>query len=528
MTSTTTTTSAKTRFVPIDSLVLDPRLQARDLGLVEATVSDYARHLAEGKPLPAVEAVSVGHGYGAGETLYLTDGWHRVAAARRAGLEKLAVVVHPGESFADAARRAAGANSSHGLPRTPADKRRAVRLLLALDGLAAKSDRYLADLAKVGHDLVAAVRREVLSETASTAAPLAREGRDGKVYPAKPAKPTKEEPVVDVSAAVDAALSRCQRCGNSGTLRDLDPNKPALCRSCALTSWVDAKTSPTRPAKEGPTLGEVFAREDAPKQRAPFLNDKDAPQHWDTPPDIVAVVCRVAAALGGPVALDPCASSTSTVGFVGLRVEDGRDGLAEDWHALAGDGLVYVNPPWDDLGPWISKAQRCAEEGTPVLILLPYRCYRSDVEDLSRHHCAELRVDVAQRVRFRLRGTEDPGGCPFPVALWLLVPPTIPQPQIDEARAALTDLGPVLDLRAQKENEAAWLERRVAAMRKRQADERQGVLPLATPPAEKEPAPSVPQETESPTRPAPSPSGSPRETGAASARAKSRGKSPTP
>lgn len=468
MTSTTTATKKESRFVRLDEIVLDPRLQARVGGLVEETVASYAEVLRGGKTLPAPEVVEVEG------RLLLVDGYHRVEAARRAGFSRLAVVVEQG-TFEQAAQRAAAANSTHGLPRTPGDKRRAVRILLDLDGWSNKSDRAIASAAAVGHDLVAAVRRELLQERARsgvTVEPAPRVGLDGKTYSPKPAK---EATVVDVSAAVDAALSTCEVCGRSGTRKDLDPTKPALCLHCTFTG----KTAPTPPPpREVPVLAKAHT-----KERAPYLTDGDAPQHWDTPPDVVTTVRRVAAALGAPVALDPCASPTSTLGATfELRAEDGRDGLREDWPGLVGDGLVYVNPPWDDLGPWISKAQRCAEEGTPVLILLPYRCYRSDVEDLSRHHCAELRVDVASRVRFRLRGEVDPGGCPFPVALWLLLPPTITQPQIDEARAALTDLGPVLDLRAQRGNEARWLERRVAAMRQRQADERQGVLPLATPP----------------------------------------------
>lgn len=503
MTSTTTATKKESRFVRLDEIVLDPRLQARVGGLVEETVASYAEVLRGGKTLPAPEVVEVEG------RLLLVDGYHRVEAARRAGFSRLAVVVEQG-TFEQAAQRAAAANSTHGLPRTPGDKRRAVRILLDLDGWSNKSDRAIASAAAVGHDLVAAVRREVLSERARAGGPVEvapRIGLDGKTYSAKPTKPAPQEAIIDVSAAVDAALSACEACGASGTQRDLYPNAQPLCLSCSQKGKTASPAGEcgmchNRPAITSILVGvgnerriTVCASCAKPYQRIPwqpkddpapqpaYLNDGGAPQHWDTPPDLVAVVHQVAAALGVPVALDPCASPTSTLGAaVELRVEDGRDGLTEDWAALANYGLVYVNPPWDDLGPWIAKAQRCAEEGTPVLILLPYRCYRSDVEDLSRHHCAELRVDVAQRVRFRLRGTEDPGGCPFPVALWLLVPPTIPQPQIDEARAALTDLGPVLDLRAQKENEAAWLERRVAAMRKRSVDERQGVLPVATPP----------------------------------------------
>src|SRR5206468_87087 len=67
--------------------------------------------------------------YRVGDRLILGDGFHRVHGARRKGVKTIKAIIHDGD--ADAALLfAVGANSTHGLPRTNADKRRAVKLVL--------------------------------------------------------------------------------------------------------------------------------------------------------------------------------------------------------------------------------------------------------------------------------------------------------------------------------------------------------------------------------------------------------------
>lgn len=58
-----------------------------------------------------------------------TLGWHRVAGAEQAGLTEIEADVQPGTKR-DALLYSAGANATHGLRRSNADKRRSVRLLL--------------------------------------------------------------------------------------------------------------------------------------------------------------------------------------------------------------------------------------------------------------------------------------------------------------------------------------------------------------------------------------------------------------
>ena len=83
-----------------------------------------------GLRFPPVVLFAEGEGEGDGPTYWLADGFHRVLAARRAGLTEFPAEVQPGTAR-DALLFGISANSAHGLPRTSADKRKAVALLLA-------------------------------------------------------------------------------------------------------------------------------------------------------------------------------------------------------------------------------------------------------------------------------------------------------------------------------------------------------------------------------------------------------------
>jgi hypothetical protein len=96
-----------------------------------------------------------------GDDHHLADGFHRVAAHRLAhpDKEEIECDVHPG-TREDAFLFACGANSSHGSPRTTADKKKSVLSLLSIGKYASESDRGIARLCKVSHPFVAKVRAE--------------------------------------------------------------------------------------------------------------------------------------------------------------------------------------------------------------------------------------------------------------------------------------------------------------------------------------------------------------------------------
>jgi hypothetical protein len=96
--------------MPLDRLVLDERVQVRprlDEGALERYAAVYQDEGAEA--LPAVTA------YATDDGLLLSDGFHRVEAASRAGLLALPVEVRAGR-WSDAYEHAITANTAHGLP----------------------------------------------------------------------------------------------------------------------------------------------------------------------------------------------------------------------------------------------------------------------------------------------------------------------------------------------------------------------------------------------------------------------------
>jgi len=119
------------------------------------TVADYAEEMVSGTVFPAVVV------YYDGTEHWLADGYHRVEAARKIGRDTIQVEIRDGSSR-DAMLHGIGANASHGLRRTQADKRRAVVAILADKEWARWSDRRIAKVARVDHKTVGRIRRESL------------------------------------------------------------------------------------------------------------------------------------------------------------------------------------------------------------------------------------------------------------------------------------------------------------------------------------------------------------------------------
>jgi hypothetical protein len=98
--------------------------------------------------------------FGDGQRHWLADGFHRVLAAREAGLTEFPAEVRPG-SERDALLCSIAANAGPGLPRSNADKRKAVSLLLADPEWGRWSDGAIARHCQVTHVLVGKLRKGV-------------------------------------------------------------------------------------------------------------------------------------------------------------------------------------------------------------------------------------------------------------------------------------------------------------------------------------------------------------------------------
>jgi hypothetical protein len=145
--------------IALEAITIDGGTQSR-IQLNEQTVQEYTDAMREGMTFPPIVV------FHDGSTHWLADGFHRFMAARAANKSSLEAAVHQG-TRRDAVLYSVGANAAHGLPRTNADKRRAVTLLLQDEEWAAWSDREIARRCCVSHDFVGRVRESSLSSDAS-------------------------------------------------------------------------------------------------------------------------------------------------------------------------------------------------------------------------------------------------------------------------------------------------------------------------------------------------------------------------
>lgn len=181
------------QYLPLDQIRMDGGTQAR-AGLDNQTVAEYAEswltlsHRQNGfleMPLIIV--------YHDGKDYWLADGFHRVVAYRQfldggsssASPKAIRAEVRQG-TRRDAVLFACGANNTHGLRRTNADKRRAVETLLRDDEWKQWSNSEIARRCQVGHPLVAEVRQEIYPEDLQDSRTVTRAGT---TYQQKP--PTK-------------------------------------------------------------------------------------------------------------------------------------------------------------------------------------------------------------------------------------------------------------------------------------------------------------------------------------------------
>lgn len=139
-----------TRFVRTDG-----GTQTRS-GLNMFTVDSYAESMKEGVVFPPIVT------YYDGAEYWLADGFHRLAAAERAGHSAIDCEIRQG-TRRDAILYSVGANANHGLQRTRDDVRRAIDLLLRDDEWRGWSDSAIAGKVGCNHKTVGSRRAELVA-----------------------------------------------------------------------------------------------------------------------------------------------------------------------------------------------------------------------------------------------------------------------------------------------------------------------------------------------------------------------------
>ncbi len=164
-----------TSVVALKDIILDQDVQAR-FTIDEDRVALFACLFREdpelGDPrLPPVILIETSDG-----KLILADGFHRVEAARRGGLDFIQATTRPGTNR-DAILASIMENSTHGLPLTLAERRRAAGRMLADPEWGKESDRELGRRCGLDNKTVAKLRAEEVPATLDRPRTVRRAGQ---------------------------------------------------------------------------------------------------------------------------------------------------------------------------------------------------------------------------------------------------------------------------------------------------------------------------------------------------------------
>jgi hypothetical protein len=140
--------------IEIEKIICSTDIQSR-IAIDVATVQNYAEEMNNGAVFPPVTVFDDGDG-----SYWLADGFHRVEACKLVGIDAIVCEVKAGGKT-EALIFSCGSNAQHGLPRTNADKRRAVLLLLNDDRFAGWSTRQLAEACRVSHTFVSKIQKDL-------------------------------------------------------------------------------------------------------------------------------------------------------------------------------------------------------------------------------------------------------------------------------------------------------------------------------------------------------------------------------
>lgn len=202
---------ATLKTLSIDKILAEGGTQTRAELRVD-TVVEYAEAMQRGDEFPPVDVFLDSKG-----NYWLADGFHRHQAACRAELPEIKANVHKGE-LRDAIWFALSANTTNGIRRTNADKRRCVMIALGDKEWSSMSNRAIAEHVGVSDMFVGTIRNELQTDCSSSEP--TRTGKDGKKRK-KPKRKPKPEPIGvaehddeeqpdDETDPMDEALTNCR------------------------------------------------------------------------------------------------------------------------------------------------------------------------------------------------------------------------------------------------------------------------------------------------------------------------------
>jgi uncharacterized ParB-like nuclease family protein len=246
-----TATAGPIRPIALDEIRIDECVQVR-AKIVPEVVDEYTEAMRAGDEFPPLAV------FQDGDTYILADGFTRLSAAKRAGRANINCEVRPG-GLRDAMLFAAGANATHGCPRSTADKRCAVLKLLNDDEWGSWADREIARHCHVGHQLVAELR-EVTGRATSERKFRSKHGSVGKMKVDKIGQKSKHK-------SSSAASSGAKETQQSALQSTADTNETKTTPGSPASAPAVSPDTRTAPDRDGLDIPHFLDRRD-PADRA--------------------------------------------------------------------------------------------------------------------------------------------------------------------------------------------------------------------------------------------------------------------
>lgn len=160
--------NARPKAVRLSEIRIDGGTQQRK-SINQNVVEEYAEAIRCGAKFPPVTLFFDGAQY------WLADGFHRFHASKAAELLDILAEVHEGINR-DAILYSTGANGTHGIRLSNADKRKAVMILLDDKEWSLWSDHKIAKHCHVTHPFVGKIRKEISAPLVTVTTPTAKIG----------------------------------------------------------------------------------------------------------------------------------------------------------------------------------------------------------------------------------------------------------------------------------------------------------------------------------------------------------------